>query len=80
MHHSHDDTPWWHDDPATENQIAALRRRGISIPAGLSKGDASILLDRPTPKQKALLIRHGLWDDGMSFRDASDVIGQLLSR
>lgn len=36
----------WRNDPATEKQIDLLRRLGVAIPEGLSKGDASLMIDQ----------------------------------
>jgi hypothetical protein len=37
------DAPW-RCDPASEKQIATLRRRGLRVPVGLTKGQASDLI------------------------------------
>jgi superfamily II DNA or RNA helicase len=72
-------TQRWHLDPATEKQVAALRRRGYSPPPGLTKGEAAHVLDRPTPKQRNLLARRGLWHDNLRFDDARGIIDQLAA-
>jgi hypothetical protein len=72
--------PAWRSEPATEKLLAALERRGIEIPYDCTKGEASDLLDRPTPKQRKLLERHGLWEEGMTFAEARAAIDDLMGR
>jgi superfamily II DNA or RNA helicase len=67
----------WHRDPATDRQLLALRRRGYGPPADLTKGEASAVLDRPSPKQRRLLSRRGLWQETLSFEEASRIITEL---
>ena len=70
----------WANEPkgerASEAQIAALKRRGLDEKhlRGISRSFASRLLDKPTPKQTALLRRNGLWREGMTFAEARDAI------
>lgn len=48
-----DPTKPWANEPATEKQLGALERFGISeIPAGLSKGDAGRMLDALTERTR----------------------------
>jgi hypothetical protein len=68
---------WWHGHPATEAQIEALMRRGWSPPPGLTKGEASHALDRPSRRQREVLSRRGLWELGMSFEQAREVLDGL---
>jgi hypothetical protein len=48
--HPADSDAAWRCEPATEKQLAALERRSIEIPFACTKGEASDLLDQPTPK------------------------------
>jgi superfamily II DNA or RNA helicase len=64
----------WHKDPATDGQLAALRRRGYEPPQGVTKGEANAVLSHASPKQRRVLSRRGLWHDGLSFDDASKLI------
>jgi hypothetical protein len=70
--------PAWRSEPATDKQPAALKRRGIDIRDGVTKGAASDLLDKPTPKMKRLLKRCGVWTEGMTFAEAKEAIGELF--
>lgn len=47
-------SPDWRKDPATEGQISFLRTFGIEPTSGLTKGDASDLLERATKDPAAL--------------------------
>jgi hypothetical protein len=67
----------WQREPATANQLTALRRRGYGPPADLTKGEASAVLDQSSPKQRRLLSRRGLWQEGLSFAEASRIITEL---
>jgi hypothetical protein len=40
----------WHHYPATQPQIEALRKRGYDPPEDVTRGQASHVLDRPSPK------------------------------
>lgn len=68
----------WHREPATEKQIAALRKRGYTIPPSLTKGEAAAAMDRPTPRQRAVLIQWRCWRDSMSFAQAREKLDELL--
>jgi hypothetical protein len=65
---------WWHDDPATGQQVEALERRGWRPPPGLTKGEAHWALGRPTRKQCRALERRGLWRAGMTFDEAREAL------
>jgi len=78
----------WHEDPATDKQIRALRRMGVSTGRDLTKGEAAWLFERvreydfvfpqpATEAQERFLRRHGEWQDGMGRRFASQRIGQI---
>jgi len=38
--------PAWYDDPATQDQIDAIRRWGLEPKAGMKKGEASKILGK----------------------------------
>ena len=81
----------WHGDPASEGQLRYLAAFGVSLPGGLTKGEASYLIDRSeeyeaafprpaTPRQEALLRHEGLWTEGMGKRQAGVLITQIKQR
>ncbi len=81
----------WHNDPATSGQLRALASYGLSPNECLSKGEASYLLDRcaeydaafplpATPKQRYCLESAGLWEEGISRRQASVLITHIKQR
>ena len=49
----------WREEPATENQIAFLKSKGIKTPKSLTKGQASGLIDPITEPQKRRLKFYG---------------------
>jgi hypothetical protein len=73
----------WHDQPATEQQQMALRKRGLEPPEGTTKGEACHALNKPTPKQARILADRGIWShedddpDPMTFKEASFIIDSL---
>jgi hypothetical protein len=67
----------WHHDPASDAQLRALERRGFDPPYGLTKGEASWVMDRPTPKQRKVLERRGLYDPDMTFAAACEALDRL---
>ena len=78
-------TQEWHDEPASQGQLRYLSRYGLTVSGSITRGEASYLLDRAaeyeaafpapaTPRQRAYLIRHGMWEKGMSKRLASQLI------
>jgi hypothetical protein len=71
---------YWHNEPATQAQVAVLERRGYVVPAQISKGQASFVIDKPTPKMKLVLERHGLWWPGMTFAEARVELDALRRR
>jgi hypothetical protein len=100
--HSGEDNPWlelpdlvayqsmcqWHNRPATDKQVRALKGYGLKIHRPLTMGEASYLIDEckrldreyPTPatsSQKYVLTRHRLWRDGMTKREATRLIGAV---
>jgi ATP-dependent helicase IRC3 len=80
----------WRSRPATEPQVAALRRRGIEVEPGLTAGDASALLDvalagaalaPATSKQLWRLRQMGLAiPAALTKREASALIDDALRR
>jgi superfamily II DNA or RNA helicase len=72
-------TQRWHNDPATEKQLRAIHQRGyVSLPA-LTKGEASHILYQASPNQRNVLLRRGLWREGMTIEEASAVIDQVAT-
>jgi superfamily II DNA or RNA helicase len=76
----------WHHDPASPGQIKYLRALGLGDFPGMTKGQAAHLIDQaeqyeasfptpPTERQRGYLQTHDLWRDGMSRRQASQLIG-----
>src|SRR5262245_13680233 len=65
------------DRPATAAQIDTLRRRGYRPPDDLTKGEASFVLDKPTPKQRRVLEQRGLWEDRLTFTQARELLDEL---
>ncbi len=75
----------WQEEPATEGQYRYLATFGLRVEWELTKGEASYLLDRcqeyeaafplpATPRQRAFLQHHGLWQEGLGKRQASALI------
>lgn len=78
----------WHGQPASEGQLRYLRSFGLAVKDGLTKGEASYLIDRAgeyeaayplpaTSKQRWCLREAGLWVEGMSKREAGRLITEL---
>jgi superfamily II DNA or RNA helicase len=81
----------WHGADASSKQLAYLNRQGLDVSRGITKGEASYLIDRcmdfeaqfPSPatsKQRYCLRRAGLWRDGLSKKEASRLIGQFKAQ
>jgi hypothetical protein len=74
----------WHDQPATEKQVQGLERRGYLPPEEITKGQAAFALNRPTPRQMALLSARGLYEDGdepaLTFDEARKMLDDLARR
>jgi superfamily II DNA or RNA helicase len=77
---------WWHHQPASEKQLQALRRFGLTVVKPLTKGEASFLLEQcidyaerelATPRQEFALRRAGAWEPGLTKREASRRIGLM---
>lgn len=84
-------TSGWKNDEATPKQIGMLKRLGLDLSRTLTKGEAGYLLDQAmsmdnehpllaTPKQEWLLRMHGLYEVGMSRREAGRRIGELKKK
>lgn len=79
----------WSGDLATEGQRRALERAGLDdLPAELTKGEASRWIDAITKRREAglatlkqvrLLRRHGVDARRMSFDEANERIGSMLT-
>ena len=81
----------WQLGDATISQRKYLISFGVAQERNLSKGEASYLIDRmrelqggesepATPKQRGFLRWKKAWRDGLTKRDATQLIGQLKSR
>jgi hypothetical protein len=68
----------WCSEPPTDRQVEALERRGYTAPPGLTRGEASHALDRPTPKQRAALRRCRRWRESMTFAEAREALDELF--
>lgn len=78
----------WHDEPASDGQLRYLAKFGLGVGGCLTRGEASYLIDRcreydaafpppATAAQRRALERAGLWAEGLSRRQASQLISQL---
>ena len=78
----------WHHQPASEKQLQMLVRAGLELKREFTKGEASHLIDQvmlletnfPTPataKQEWFLRYSGVWEEGMSKKEASRKIAEL---
>jgi hypothetical protein len=68
----------WHRYPASRAQIAALERRGYDVTGyEVSMGEANYVLNQPSPKQRKVLERRGLYWEGMTFDDAKTSMAKL---
>lgn len=78
----------WQDQPASDKQVEMLRRFGLGVQRELTKGEASWLIDQalayeeafPTPassKQEFFLRLNGRWNEGMTKKEASRIIGEM---
>lgn len=81
----------WQSDPASEKQVAMIRRFGLEIEGELTKGEAGWLIDQAlafeatyptpaTPKQEWLLRYLGGWEEGMTKKEAGKKIGELKKK
>lgn len=75
----------WQGEPASEAQVRYLAAFGLGVDGALTKGEASHLIDRcreyeasfpspATPRQERFLRENNLWQDGMSKKQASQLI------
>jgi superfamily II DNA or RNA helicase len=78
----------WQAQPASEGQLRYLRSFGLGLKRELTKGEAAHLIDKaikydadhptpPTDRQEWFLRMAGQWQDGMTKREATKLIGQL---
>jgi hypothetical protein len=67
----------WHDDPATDKQLAVLERRGWHPPLIVMKGEAAHVIGKPTPKQRRFLEERGLWQDDLTFAEARETLDMI---
>jgi superfamily II DNA or RNA helicase len=75
---------WEKGIPASDKQLECLRRLRVAIPDLLTRGEAKRLIDAaistPTPKQQAMLIRHGFDPSDYDRKSASRIIDAIISR
>ena len=66
---------------ATDAQLQALEELGLEPSPALSKDDANLLIRAaigcPTSSQERFLRRQGEWQDGMTGREAEELIRQI---
>jgi superfamily II DNA or RNA helicase len=78
----------WQGEPASDGQLRYLRSFGLALERELTKGEAAYLLDLaikydaeyptpPTERQERFLRMAGQWQDCMTKREATKLIGQL---
>ena len=77
----------WRGAPATEKQVNALRRMGVSVDDGMTKGEASELLNKTlgvaaTNSQRWFISRHGLHahPEMLTKGEAGRLIGAFKAR
>jgi superfamily II DNA or RNA helicase len=74
----------WQRDKASEKQLLMLRSYGYAPPQGITKGAASHVLNtvakQPTPKQRNILQRRGLWFEGMTKETARNLLDEISRR
>jgi len=81
----------WESASATDKQLRYLKSFGLEIGRNLTKGEACYLINRaleydaayPTPatsKQRWRLQQEGLWKNGLSKREATQLLAQFFSR
>ena len=75
---------WSRGDPPTDKQIDFLRRLRVGIPDMMTKQEAGRLItaaiSTPTPKQSAVLLRHGLDPADFDRRSASAKLSEIFGR
>jgi hypothetical protein len=71
--------PWvpWQLQPASEKQLAVLRKRGWTPPENLTKGQAWAAIGRATMKQVNVLKMHRQFEPGVSFEQAAALISAI---
>jgi len=62
--HSQKKEPAWRNDPATERQIETLENMGHDIPSGLTKGEASDLIDLAMDEEDDVLDTYEMFERG----------------
>jgi superfamily II DNA or RNA helicase len=76
----------WQQERVTDGQLASLQRKGYGDCRGLTRGEASYLIEQhkeadakgpATPNQRGFLQHRGYWRDGMTFGEASEVISWI---
>jgi hypothetical protein len=75
---------WWHRQLATEKQLTFLARFGWKVPEEATRGECAHVIGRmgamPTPKQRRVLERRGLWHDHMDRIEATEAITTLAEQ
>jgi len=82
---AHDRTlAWSRGDPPTDKQVDFLRRLRVRLPDMLTKQEAGRLItaaiSTPTPKQSAVLLRHGLDPADFDRRSASAKLSEIFGK
>jgi type I site-specific restriction endonuclease len=84
-------TRWWEKGPASDRQLAALKRYGFEVLRPLTKGEASHLIEScvrldkiyctpATDGQESTLRKFGWWEEGLCKREAIRRVGHLLKQ
>jgi hypothetical protein len=73
---------WAKGTPASEAQLALIRKLRVALPEMLTRNEARRLIDAaistPTPKQQAVLLRAGLDPNDYTRKTASTVIDAIM--
>lgn len=78
----------WHNDPASDKQTNWIKKFGLGLQKDFTKGEAGWIIDQclqfeaayPTPatsKQEYRLRLEGLWEEGLTKKQASNLIARL---
>lgn len=76
----------WQREESSDKQLKMLRQFGLEVQANLTRGEASYLIDRcvrleedfpapATPKQEWALRYMGLWEEGLTKKQAGRLMG-----
>lgn len=87
LDHYEPSKPWHYDEPS-DKQLSVIRRFGLEIQRNLTRGEASYLIDQcmaydaafpalATSKQEYFLRFHGVYEEGMTKKEAGRLIGEI---